>query len=305
MAPYTPAVGPLETVSIGGVKLERGSDRPLELRVTFPKSGGPYPVIVHSHGMYGSGDGVRPLTDAFARHGYVVVAPTHGDSMRYADAETRRRALGGSLDNTKSWDERPKEVSLIIDRLAELEDKVEGLKGKVDTTKVGVGGHSFGAWTTQVVSGMTLGRGAISMSDPRPIAFLVISPSGIGGGVTKESFAAMRGPMLMVSGDNDRGRFEGDPGDYRRQAFQHATPGDKTLVWIKDADHGFGGINGRSGARLSAGRLGGRSNPRHVDIVHQASLAFWDSTLRGDARAKAWLASDAISGQGDVTVSRK
>ncbi|MCW5940279.1 MAG: hypothetical protein KF884_11255 [Fimbriimonadaceae bacterium] len=293
--------------SVGGIKLERGSKRPLVVRATFPKTGGPYPVIVFSHGMYGSGEAVMPITDEFARHGYSVFAPTHGDSLRYADASTVRGALQGRLDNVSSWSERPGEVSFLIDRLETLEGLAPGLKGKIDADRIGVGGHSFGAWTAQVVAGMTLAR-SLTMADPRPQAFLVISPTGIGAGISESSLKAMRGPLMMISGDNDRGRFEGDPSVYRRQAFEHASPGDKYLVWIDGAYHNFGGINGRSteGRRpLVGGELMGPGNRKHVEAVFRTSVAFWDAHLKSDKSALKWLQQDGWKELEGVTVSSK
>jgi dienelactone hydrolase len=296
----------LPIASIGGIKLEREGKRPLEVRATFPQSGGTYPVIVFSHGMYGNGDAVRPLTDEFARRGYVVLAPTHGDSLRYADAATVRNAWQGRLDNVSSWSERPGELSLVIDRLSEIEERTPGLQGRVDPARIGIGGHSFGAWTTQALAGMTL-RGGVTWADPRPSAFLAISPSGVGGGITQESLSKMRGPMMMVSGDNDFGRFGGDPKVFRRQAFDAAPPGDKYLVWIDGAYHNFGGINERppdSDHQRSAlrGRLLGPSNPVHVQAVVRASLAFWDAYLKGDPQAKSWLSESGLGAIAGVTV---
>jgi predicted dienelactone hydrolase len=57
----------------------RGKD--LEVRVVHPASGGPHPLIVFSHGDGGSREGVTELGRAWAASGYVVVAPTHADSV--------------------------------------------------------------------------------------------------------------------------------------------------------------------------------------------------------------------------------
>lgn len=297
---------PVAIDSVGGIRLERKGLRDLSVRATFPKAGGPYPVIVLSHGMYGSEDVLGPLAKFWAERGYVVLQPTHDDSLRYADAETWREALRGSLDHIESWNQRPKDVSLILDSLDALTRKVRELKGRMDPKRIGMGGHSFGAWTTQVVAGMRIRGMGTSLADPRPQAFLVISPSGIGGGITKESFKSMRGPMLMVSGDKDRGRFEGDPAEHRKQAFEYGPTGDRWLLWIQGADHSFGGINGRANSRLLAGgRLSGTSNSKHVELVQKTSLAFWDATLKGDRAAREWLDRKEIEKSGGVTLSSR
>lgn len=305
---YVPNRPALEIESKTGIELPRSDMRPLSLRVTYPKAKGTYPLIVASHGMYGSEDGLLPLTEHWARSGYVVVQPTHDDSLRYAGAEERRAALSGSLDHTASWKQRPQDIRLVLDHVKDLERKVPVVEGKIDQGRIGVGGHSFGAWTTQVVAGMKLlGADALGLklADPRPRAFVVISPTGIGGQVGKAAFADMRGPMLFVSGDNDFVRTAQETKLFRREAYDLCPAGGRYLVWIEDAYHDFGGINGRATRALSGLRQIGARKPEHVEIVKDATLAFWDSTLRDDPKAKKYLARKEIERRGGVKLSAR
>lgn len=302
---YAPAQQDLEIVSQSGILLSRAGMRDLSLRITAPRTGGPYPLIVWSHGMYGSESGYGSLVESWAKTGYVIIQPTHDDSLRYADAETRRSAMRGSLDNIGSAPQRPKDISLILDSLDEITKKAPELGSKVKGEKLGMGGHSFGAWTAQVVSGMSGRIGGLSAKDDRFQAFLVISPQGEGGNVGPNSFRTMKGPMMMISGDNDSGRGEWDPKVYRRQAFDGAAPGDKWLVWIKDAYHNFGGISGREGGVSIGGRLMGPSNPTHARQVRSSSLAFWDATLKGRPEALTYLKRREVEQTGGVTLSSK
>ncbi len=290
---YQPSRAPLAVETRAGLELPREGLRALSYRVTWPKTGGPYPVLVISHGMYGSEDGLLPLTQHWASYGYVVFQPTHDDSLRYADPEMRRAALRGETNNIGSRNQRPKDVSLILDSLGKIEKAVPELKGKIDSKVVGMGGHSFGAWTTQVVAGMKHGLRGTTMSDPRLQAFLAISPHGVQGGITKEGLAAMRGPMMGISGDKDDVRGMEDIKTFRQGAFYAGPKGQQTLVWIKDADHGFGGINGREGANRSR-------NPKHVQMVQDAGLAWWDAKLKRDAAAEKWLREKEIEKLGGV-----
>ena len=69
------------------------------------------------------------------------------------------------------WANRPKDVAFILDSLDAIEAKVQGLKGKMDKKTIGVGGHSFGAHTGQLVAGTTtvdFGGVRTSHADPRP-----------------------------------------------------------------------------------------------------------------------------------------
>lgn len=302
---YSPAQKDLEIQSQAGILLSRPGMRDLSLRISAPKSGGPYPLIVWSHGMYGSETGYGSLVDSWAKAGYVVIQPTHDDSLRYADAETRRSAFRGSLDNTGSAPQRPKDISLVLDSLNEIARQAPALGGKMDRAKLGMGGHSFGAWTAQVVSGMSGRLGGVMGQDDRFNSFLVISPQGEGGNVGPNSFKTMKGPMMMISGDNDSGRGDWDPKVYRRQGFDGAAPGGKWLVWIKDAYHNFGGISGREGGAQLGGRLMGPPNPTQARQVRTASLAFWDATLKSRREAVAYLQNKEIEKLGGITLSEK
>ena len=47
-------------------------------------------------------------------------------------------------------------MTFLLDSLDVLEEDVPALEGKLDRDRVGVGGHSLGAFTAQVVGGATL-----------------------------------------------------------------------------------------------------------------------------------------------------
>lgn len=287
---YHPKSAELPIASKSKIEIPREGQGGLSVKVTYPTVKGSYPVIVFSHGMYGSEDGNTPLIETWAKAGYVIFQPTHADSLRYASAEVRRAALQGSLNNSQNWRERPGEITLLLDKLDWFEQQVPDLKGKLNKKVVGMAGHSFGAWTTQMVAGMTLGRGGMSLNlgDKRPKAFIAFSPSGLGGGITEASFQTMRSPFLYITGDNDKGNFQNDPKVHRREAFDLAPKGDRTLVWIKDVYHNFGGINGRELPRMAANRLSGPANPTHVKIAVNSSLAYWDAQLKNLPEAKAF-----------------
>ena len=115
---------------------DKKRNKDLQLRVTFPKSAGPFPVIIFSHGLYGSKDNYLPLTEFWARHGYVVIQVNHADSLKLGTRLGDPRAL-------LAWDERPRDISFIIDSLKSLDDDNDQLTGKLNLEHIGVGGHSF------------------------------------------------------------------------------------------------------------------------------------------------------------------
>ncbi|WP_329064236.1 alpha/beta hydrolase [Amycolatopsis sp. NBC_01480] len=66
-------------------------------RPTAPATGRDLPVIVFSHGMTLSVDDYAPLAGFWAAHGFVVVQPTHLDSLGLAPTV---RASGASAPTT-------------------------------------------------------------------------------------------------------------------------------------------------------------------------------------------------------------
>ena len=56
------------------------SDRELVVQVAWPTTGGPFPVIVFSHGAFCYPQQYSRITDFWVSHGYVVVLPNHLDS---------------------------------------------------------------------------------------------------------------------------------------------------------------------------------------------------------------------------------
>ncbi|MCA0359534.1 MAG: hypothetical protein LCH41_00615 [Armatimonadetes bacterium] len=295
------------------LELPREGGRTISYSVTAPTTGGPYPVIIFSHGMYGSEEGNTPLAEAWAKDGFVVIRPTHADSMRYADEATRQNFRRGQTNNASNWRERPGEISYLIDSLKTIEKQLPKVAGKLDRQVIGVGGHSYGAWTTQMVAGMELGRGGmkLALGDSRPKAFISLAPHGLTEGVTPESLAKMRGPMLMISGDNDHspGKPESETAAFRTAAYKHSpSDGGRYLLWIKDAFHNFGGATGSGGASDQAMRAlghGGPESPEIASAVRETTLHFWRATLKKDPAAQRWLDGKEIEKDGISTLSHK
>ncbi|MHC4576594.1 MAG: alpha/beta hydrolase family protein [Planctomycetota bacterium] len=282
---YKGRPGPHAVAAVETLTLEEAPRRhKLPLRVTYPAEAGRYPVLVFSHGMYGSKDGYQPLVRFWVAHGYVCLQPTHPDSLAFG-LKSRAQAV-------LAWDVRPRQVSFLLDSLAEIERRIPGLKGKLDSGRIGVGGHSFGAHTAQLIGGTAvrplLGKEQ-SFADARAKALLLLSPQGRGGLLRKDSFKGLTRPALIVTGSKDTSPLTGAQPAWRLDPFKLSPPGDRYLVWIEGAHHGFGGISG------VGWRGSGPRNDDHVRIVRQASLAFWDAFVKGDAKARQWLRSGALA----------
>jgi predicted dienelactone hydrolase len=257
----------------------------LRVRINYPQEGGPFSVIVFSHGAWGSKDGHVMLTELWASHGYITIQPDHADS----------RALGvkvGDQSVFREWQSRPADVSFILDSLAEIETKVPALKGKLEAKRIGMSGHSYGANTAQLVGGAKVyfGNQERSYADPRVTAVALLSGQGPGEMLTEKSWEHFTKPFLVMTGSRDGPTRTGQPAVWRKKPYELSPPGDKYLMWVEGMDHGFGGVSG-----LKDGLVNFQSNADHIRYTKMVTLAFWDAYLKGDPEAKAWLASDALA----------
>ncbi len=285
-------------------------NKDLPVRILVPTSGGPFPVIVFSHGAGGSGQNYFPLTHHWATHGYVVIQPTHNDSTtlrreRGKELPTNPRELAEDYrNNPDDWINRVKDITLVIDSLGDLQKSLPQLKGKIDEKRIGVGGHSYGAYTTQMIGGALLDIPHVGKSqsfrDDRPRALLLLSPQGkTQNGLTEDSWKKMTRPMMVMTGSNDRGLM-GQPVSWRTEPFTYSPPGDKYLVFIEGAFHmSFTGMLTQPNNRLSnqplLARMIAQTDQQAIfDYVKIGSIAFWDTYLKDDARAKTYLKSDSL-----------
>ena len=269
--------------------------RELPVDVTYPNGDGPFPVVVFSHGDGGSGDDARPLARFWATRGFVVLAPSHRDPPP---------AKNGV--DPKAWEARARDLSFVIESLPGIGERVAPLAGKLDAAKVGVGGHSYGAYTAGLLAGATIeapkgskGEKIRSFADPRAKAFLLLSPPGAGlRGWTSSSWTDVARPLLVVTGSRDKGS-QGQAPSWRLDAFRLSPAGDKFALILEGASHlSYTGRYAEPGASLSGRGKG--APPADVEValfkdVKAVSVAFWDEFLRDDAAARAFLDSDGLA----------
>lgn len=263
----------------------------------YPKTGGPYPVILFSHGFGGNKDSFGPIAQHWAGHGYVVIHPSHNDGIGRQRNNARnedndnlivRGRLGGLLDGLNDPDKissRVADLVLILDKLEDLPKLVPNLNGKIDTQSIGVSGHSFGAYTAMLIGGVTADLGKEkrkSFFDKRVKCILPISGQGTGQqGLTKKSWDSLQMPMMTITGTRDRGAG-GQGVDWKKEPYKYSPPGDKYLVVIDAASHvSFGGGLGARGSGIT-------------DVVKLSTTHFWDAYLKKSEAAKEYLKSDKL-----------
>lgn len=333
VSPAESAVSPAD--STGAYKAENGPHRvgvvedfqltasgreyPLPVLIRYPQptgdDPGPFPLVIFSHGAGGSGDAFPDLSEHWASHGYIVVHPTHSDSikLRRRRGETFRNFrddLGQIVRNVKLL-ERRDDVVLILDSLDAIEqaiaDDLGEARGKqrsqssvsatirIDRGRIAMAGHSAGAMTTQALAGVKFNRArrSYSFGDDRIGAFIVIS----GQGTTRRAFdetswSDIHKPMFVITGSKDTTPVSNETPATRRQPYEYAPPGDKYLLFIDGATH-----SSYAGKRTT--RIVGETPPRNIDyitdVVAFGALAFLDAYMKGDSDARRFLESDAIT----------
>ena len=307
---YKLETGPFAVNEVAGLMLhdeKRNND--VRVRIFYPVIAGKYPVIVFSHGAGGSDTCCESLTRHWATYGYITIQPIHDDSVaqRNSSGDENARfpqAVREALKNPALWESRPRDISFVLDSLAGLQKRVAGLNGKIDAARIGVAGHSMGAYTAEAIGGALVDlpdHPGQNFSDPRVKAILCLSPQGPGQfGLTTHSFANVSLPFMGVTGSLDNlGPLANAA--WHRTPFERSQPGDKFEVFIRGASHvSFISAETVNSARSSqAAAILGYTN--------SASLAFWDAYLKDDAAAKKFLDGDALehSSHGAAKLSRR
>ena len=263
---YKAERGPLPAATIARLDLaDPARGREVTVRITHPAAPGAYPVVVFSHALAGSKDQYAPLMEFWASHGVVCVQPDHIDSAN----------LGGSpRDFTNRWD-RVKDIILVLDSIPHIEAAI-GVPGlALHTDRAVVGGHFYGADTAELAAGMKVFGSDASTSverDPRVKAIVVLSGQGLGQGLTEQSWAGLRLPVLVLSGSLTPSPRTGNDARWRLDPFKYSPPGDKYMVYIEGLGAGLAGLG--DGSR--------EADETRAAIVRSATMAFLDTYLRGD-----------------------
>jgi predicted dienelactone hydrolase len=170
--------------------------RALPVRLRWPGTPWRVPAVVFSHGLGGTRDAMGYLGQALRDAGFACVHLQHpgSDATLMADRPDRRRALLGGF-NTRTARDRLLDVGFALDRL--MHDP------RIDPSRLAIAGHSFGARTTLTMLGMASPDAAgLGLPDRRLRAGVALSPNA-DADATEATFAAIRAPVLHITGTRD------------------------------------------------------------------------------------------------------
>ena len=248
--------------------------RDVPIRIYLPPyQKGPAPVVLFSHGLGGSREMSAYLGQHWSNRGYIVVALQHpGSDVSVWQGKKPGERLGAlkQAANGEQLKARVGDVKFVLDQLASMKDL------QVDMSRVGMSGHSFGAVTTQAVSGQVYPVVGSSWNDPRIKAAIAFSPSIPRAGDAAKAFAQVKIPWMLMTGTEDVAPVGGMTVQDRLAVYPLLPPGGKYELVMKDAKH-------------SAFTERAPQDPRYHREILALSTAFWDAYLRGDSAARKWL----------------
>lgn len=248
----------------------------------------PLPIIIWSHGLGGTQDGAGFIARFLTSHGFVHVNIGHegtNDSLW-------RKKPGHPWDNIRKakipWEDvrnRYLDVPFSLDQIKNIE-----LPVTLDFNNIGMSGHSFGALTTQIISGQLTGNpqpeslidnrftAAIAYS-PVPNTRLNLPPQNVYSGINI--------PMIHFTGTNDYSPIDGPVQHLRDEIFDHAG-GHHAMqmsVILDGADHMV--FNGSRGQLESYDGV-----EIHKDQIKIIALSWWDYFLKQNAKSGQWIKND-------------
>lgn len=290
-------------------------NRDIPIRVYLPEARtdepvvklGPAPVVLFSHGLGGSRANNPYLGRHWSARGFAVVYLQHAGSDEAVWKNARPLARFGALRDAASGENlmlRVQDVGVVLDQLTqwshqrddshakgtasptlESAETARQLIGRLDLNRVGMSGHSFGAATTQAVSGQEIAGGLMTWTDPRIKAAIAFSPSAPRVGDVKRAFGSVAIPWLLMTGTNDEARIGGQTPKSRRDVFPALPSGNKYELVLDGAEHSAFGDRALPGDSSTR-------NPNHHRAILAISTAFWDAYLADDVRARDWLDGD-------------
>lgn len=214
------------------------------------------PLVVFSHGLGGSRNGYQYLGRYWADAGIASVHPQHVGSDTTVwrgnplELVQRLQSAAGEFEARS----RALDLRFVLDQILSSE-----LVEQIDTTKIAVAGHSYGANTAMLVSGarvVTADGDKVNLKDPRIRAAILISaPPLRDQGPIKEVLGAVTIPTLHITSIDDTINLPGFRSTVRDRItiFQAMEQSPRTLAVFNAGGHSiFTDRTTRSGPETSA-----------------------------------------------------
>lgn len=280
---YEPRAPALQVVADDSVVLAAAGDRPMPLKIFYPVDGGPYPLIVLSHGTFSSIHRYDLVAEFWAGQGYVVVLPQHMDA-EYGVKPSSYEVMQNVIRT------RVADMSLVLDELDNIEARVPGVAGKIARDDYVAAGHSIGTQVAMLVTGArfrTEFNGEIMASpENRYRALILVSDPGKMRLMPPDTWVASAVPTFMATGTDDFGLMgsRGAPTEGQTEILPASNDmGVRRYELLLDGgDHYFGGLIQKDVKK-------GKPDHEGLTIFNATSTAFLDAVTKNDRGAQAYL----------------
>lgn len=188
---------------------------------------GTYPLILYSHHSGGHRRAATFLCTHLSSHGYIFAALTHSESIA---PELARKAGETEPQKLTRWDaviaSRIPDIRFLLDQA--LSPSFWDSEARIDSSRIGIAGHSFGAWTALAVNDV----------EPRMRAVVAFAPGGTSKprpGILPVKLEFRWGrdvPTLYLVAENDVAL----PLSGMYETFD-LTPATKRMIILRLADH--------------------------------------------------------------------
>ncbi len=255
--------------------LERfvGTSTPAHRDAPAAADRGPFPLLVFSHGNQGIRVQSTFFTVRLASRGYVVAAMDHTGNTLVGDDERDVAAAN-----------RPADVAFVTREVVRRSlDGGGRLAGLVDPERVGVTGHSFGAWTALAAPLLHDGfSAAVALAPPGPDHYEPPRP-----------LAGLAVPLLIVAATQD-----GTTPFTEAEEVYAAVSGPRYLAGVQGAGHfSFTDLCGvwADDYIMSDGCSEDFTPAPEVHrITNRLAVPFLDRYVRGDPRAADALVPESV-----------
>lgn len=238
--------------------IDASRNRPVPSRLYLPQQAGPdqaVPLVVFSHGLGGSRRGYSYFGSHLADSGIASLHPQHvgsDNALWWGNPLRLTERLQSAAKETEARS-RALDIRFSLDQMLSSE-----LAGLIDSSKIAVAGHSYGANTAMLVSGARVTTTEGEMADLRDqrirSTILISAPPIQDQGAIEEVFGAVKIPTLHITSLGDTINLPGYRSTVadRLAIFRAMTGSPRTLAVFNTGGHSiFTDRTTRSGPEIS------------------------------------------------------
>jgi dienelactone hydrolase len=188
---------------------------------------GTYPLVIYSHPSGGHRRTATFLCTHLSSHGYLVAALDHSEVVAAELARQRGETGEQRAARQEAWiANRVPDIRFLLDHL--LNGAAQSEEANIDSTRIGIVGHSFGGWTALAATDI----------EPRIGAVVALAP----GGASQPKPGILRVKLTFTSGRDAQTLYlvgENDvslPLAGMYEIFER-TPATKQMIILRRADH--------------------------------------------------------------------